>query len=220
MRYSESECEKLEYSTKSKKVKGAIKEFKIISSGFNYKRLPKFNTIKSTEGVNANVVVKSNSIGNIEKVRIVDIGYEYSSDKTLSPEAFIAPIVSIDNLDVLNSVEIVSGGSDYSRAPNLLLFNPISNEVIDDSSLEALVPNQSISTVNLVAPVTGLDSVNHRIVAINNSNGVGINSIMQSTYPNAGVVTCFLETPTNGFAKEPFAIGDEIFVEGLSLIHI
>ena len=63
--------------------------------------------------------------------------------------------------------------------------------------------------------MTGLDSVNHKIVAVNNSNGVGINSIMQSTYPNAGVVTCFLETPTNGFAREPFAIGDEIFVEGI-----
>ena len=215
LRYAENECEELEYSTKSKKVKGKIKNFKIISSGFNYKRLPKFNTINSTEGVNANIVIKSNSIGNIEKVRIVDIGYEYSSDKTLSPEAFIAPIVSIDNLDVLSSVEIVSGGSDYSSAPNLLLFNPVSNTVIDDSSLEAIAPNQTVSQVNLIAPITGLDSINHRVVAINNSNGVGINSIMLSTYPNAGVVTCFLETPTNGFAREPFAIGDEIFVEGI-----
>ena len=38
---------------------------------------------------------------------------------------------------------------------------------------------------------------------------------MTSEYPNAGVVTCFLETPTNGFVTEPFAIGDEIFVEGI-----
>ena len=38
---------------------------------------------------------------------------------------------------------------------------------------------------------------------------------MTSEYPNAGVVTCFLETPTNGFITEPFAIGDEVFVEGI-----
>ena len=37
----------------------------------------------------------------LKKVRIVDIGYEYSSDKTLSPEAFISPVVNIDNLDVI-----------------------------------------------------------------------------------------------------------------------
>ena len=69
--------------------------------------------------------------------------------------------------------------------------------------------------MNVIAPINGLDSVNHKVVAINNSNGIGINSVMTSEYPNAGVVTCFLETPTNGFVTEPFAIGDEIFVEGI-----
>ena len=53
-----------------------------------------------------------------------DIGYEYSSDKTLSPEAFISPVVNIDNLDVIEDVNIISGGSNYINAPNLLVFNP------------------------------------------------------------------------------------------------
>ena len=35
------------------------------------------------------------TVGRINKVRIVDIGYEYSADKTLSPEAFVPPIVAI-----------------------------------------------------------------------------------------------------------------------------
>ena len=38
LRYSESDCEKLEYSTKSKNVIGTIKEFRTITSGFNYKK--------------------------------------------------------------------------------------------------------------------------------------------------------------------------------------
>ena len=135
----------------------------------------------------------------LNNVRIDDIGYEYSSDKTLSPEAFIPTVANIDNLDVVNSVEIVSGGSNYSSAPNLILFNPVSNVVADNSSLQAVLPNQTISNVNVIAPVNGLDSVNHQVVAINNSNGVGINSVTLSTYPNAGIVTCFLDTPTNGF---------------------
>ena len=123
--------------------------------------------------------------------------------------------MGIDNLDTVDSVEIISGGKNYSSAPNLILFNPVSNTVVDDASLQAILPNQTISDVEIIAPINGLDSTNHRVVAINNSNGVGINSVILAPYPNAGVITCFIETPTNGFVEEPFAIGDEVFVEGL-----
>ena len=215
LRYTENDCDILEYSTKSKNVIGTIKDFKILSSGFNYKKLPQFRDISSENGTGANIKVTSKSIGKIKKVRIDDIGYEYSSDKTLSPEAFIPTVANIDNLDVVNSIEVISGGGDYSSAPNLLLFNPVTNVVADSSSLQPVLPNQTISNVNILAPINGLDSVNHRIVAVNNSNGVGINSVMLSTYPNAGVVTCFLDTPTNGFIVEPFSIGDKVFVEGI-----
>ena len=211
-RYSDTDCEKLEYSTRSKNVHGEIKDFRIISSGFNYKKLPKFNTVVSVNGTGANIKTASNTVGKIKKVRIIDFGYEYSSDKTLSPEAFIPPIINIDNLDVVTGVSIISGGNNYSSAPNLLLFNPVSNKVVDDSSLQAISPNQTISEVGVIAPINGLDSLTHRVVAINNSNGVGINSVETSV---SGVVTAYLETPFGGFVEEPFKIGDEVFVEGI-----
>ena len=210
--YNDTDCDKLEYSTSSKNVEGSIKDFKVISSGFNYKKIPKFKSIISKSGVDANIKVTSNDIGKIKKSRILDIGYEYSSDKTLSPEAFIPPIVNIDNLDVVTSVDIVSGGLDYTSAPDLLVFNPVKNIVVDNTSLQAIAPTQTISDVEVIAPINGLDSVQHRIVAINNSNGVGIEKLETS---NSGIVTCELETPTNGFPVEPFAINDEIFVEGI-----
>ena len=215
LRYADTDCEILEYSAKSKNVVGSIKELKILSSGYNYKKLPQFNKIISSSGINANIKALSNTVGKIKKVRIVDIGYEYSSDKTLSPEAFIAPVVGIDNLDSISEVEVISGGNNYSSAPNLLVFNPTTNTLVDDASLQAILPNQTISDVNVIAPINGLDSTNHRVVAVNNSNGVGINSVILAPYPNAGIVTCFIETPTNGFVSEPFAIGDKVFVEGL-----
>ena len=211
LNYNDTDCDKLEYSTSSKNVTGSIKDFKIISSGFNFTRIPKFNSIKSNSGVDANIKLSSNNIGKIKKTRILDIGYEYSSDKTLSPEAFIPPIVNIDNLDVVTSVDIVSGGLDYTSAPDLLVFNPVKNIVANNTSLQAIAPSQTVSDVNVIAPINGLDSIQHRIIAINNSNGVGINSVETSV----GLVTCYLETPTNGFAVEPFAINDEVFVEGI-----
>ena len=99
--------------------------------------------------------------------------------------------------------------------PNLIVFNPINNTVVDNLSLQAFAPNQTISKVDVLSPVTGLDSVVHKIISINNSNGVGINSLQIS---NSGVVTCFLETPINGFDEQPFAVGDEVYVEGIQRV--
>jgi len=213
--YTNEQCDELEYSTRSTSVHGAIKDFRILSPGFNYKKLPQFKRVNSVSGADANIVASSKTIGRIKKVRIVDVGYEYSSDKTLGPQAFISPVVNIDNLDVITDVDIKSGGADYISTPNLIVFNPVSNTVVDDVSLQPFSPNQTISKVDVLSPVTGLDSVVHKIISINNSNGVGINSLQTS---NSGVVTCFLETPINGFDVQPFAIGDEVFVEGIQRV--
>ena len=213
--YTSDECEKLEYSTKSTAVIGAIKDFDILSSGFNYKKLPQFESVTSVSGNNANLVPYSSSVGRIKKVRIADIGYEYSSDKTLSPEAFVSPVLKLDNLDVIESVNIVSGGKNYVSTPKLIVYNPISDIVVDELSLIPSTPNQTISKVQVVSPISGLDSVVHKVVSIDNTNGVGINSLQTS---NSGVVTCFLETPINGFDVQPFAKGDQIFVEGIQRV--
>ena len=214
LHYNDDQCEKLEYSTESKNVTGAIKEIKLLSSGYNYKSLPKFKSIVSDDGKNANIVALSTSIGRIKDVRILDIGYEYSSDKTLSPEAYVPPIIRIDNLDSLKSVNIINGGSEYLSSPDLIVYDPQNNKVVDETSLIAHTPHQSVSEIEVIAPVQGLNSVNHRVIAVNNSNGVGINSM---TGGGSGIVTCILSTPINGFTTPPFAIGDEIFVEGIEL---
>ena len=43
------------------------------------------------------------------------------------------PIVAIieNNLDVINSTTIVKGGKNYINAPNLIVFNPISNKLVN-----------------------------------------------------------------------------------------
>ena len=215
LKYDDHDCDKLEYSTKSSDVTGPIKGLKTISVGFGYKRVPKFSHVSSENGRNANIVAISTSIGNINQIRINDIGFEYSADKTLRPEASISPIVTIDNLDQVSSVNIVSGGLNYLSAPKLLLFNPNTNQVVDSDSFVAIVPEQSISKVEIAATVKGLESVNHRLVAIDNSNGVGINSI---SVDSDTTVVCRLTTPLNGFRTPPFAVGDEIFVEGIQRV--
>ena len=212
--YKEDQCEVIKYSTESKTVIGPINEIKVISKGFNYKAVPKFKRVSSNAGENANIVALSTSIGRINELRIIDIGYEYASDKTLSPEAFVPPIIRIDNLDTVESVRVVDGGKEYLSPPDIIVYDPGTDSIVDSTSLVSKTPNQSISEVEVIAPIQGLNSINHRIVAINNSNGVGINSM---TGGGTGIVTCVLNTPIDGFAVPPFNVGDDIFVEGIEL---
>ena len=214
--YNKDQTDVLEYTTKSSTaINGSIGKVKITSKGFNFKELPKFVDVTSQEGLNANVAAISTSVGRVKEVRIKDIGYEYASDKTLRPEASVPPIVRIDNLDTIDEIDIVYGGARYLSSPDLLLFNDETKEVVDSTSLVANTPNGSISEITQLAPIYGLDSEPHKIIAINNSNGVGIISM---TSGSSGVATCTLKTPILGFVTPQFANGDEIFVEGIELI--
>ena len=76
------------------------------------------------------------------------------------------------------------------------------------------MPNQTVADAKVISPITGLDSVVHRIIPVNNTNGVGINSVQTSL---SGVVTCFIETPINGYDTPPFSKGDQVYIEGIQV---
>ena len=94
------------------------------------------------------------------------------------------------------------------------MYSILTNTVVDDVSLQPFAPNQTISKVDVLSPVTGLDSVVHKIISINNSNGVGINSV-QTVRLELLLVSL---KPINGFDEQPFAVGDEIYVEGIQRV--
>ena len=52
--------------------------------------------------------------------------------------------------------------------PDIVVYDPDKDEFVDTTSLIAKKPNQSISEVEVIAPIQGLNSVNHRIISINN----------------------------------------------------
>ena len=116
----------------------------------------------------------------------MDIGYDYPSDKTLRPDAFVPPIVRLDNLDTIDEIDIEYGGARYLSDPDLILWNETKQSVYDSTSLVASAPNGAVSSVEQLGPLFGLDSEPHRIIAINNSNGVGISSMTTSA---AGIAT-------------------------------
>ena len=99
--YSESECDNLSYTTNSISAKGSINKINIVSGGTGYKKLPVLVGSNSSEGLDVYIIPKSSNIGNINEVRIINEGFEYPSDKTLQPNAYISPLITIRNSNTI-----------------------------------------------------------------------------------------------------------------------
>jgi hypothetical protein len=213
--YSKDNTDILKYSTKSTNDTGGVNRIRINFGGANYKKLPSFVKINSDFGINANIVPKSSTIGKINSVRILSPGFEYSSDNTLRPESYISPILRITNSNTIENIDVLDGGKSYISAPRLVLVNPVTNKVEKNATFEAKMSSGSIKSVQIIENPKGLSSVEHKLFATNNSNGIVINEIYSSP---AGIITCYLSTPILGFNQVPFKSGDQIFVEGVENI--
>ena len=101
----------LKYSKKSPRARGAVDSVHMALGGVGYDDLPSFVSIASTQGTNATLLPDSNTINRLDDVRILNPGFEYSSDPTLKPEAFVSPVIIIDSqtisLRLLMVVEII-----------------------------------------------------------------------------------------------------------------
>jgi hypothetical protein len=209
--YISSDDVDINYTTKSKTAKGGIDKLKLHSKGFNYKKLPIINRYYTDTGENAKIIPKSNDIGKINSIKIVDPSYNFSIDKTIRPEAFLSPNITIKDFDTITKVDVKFGGSNYTSAPDLILIDSQTRDIISSGSLKCNVLNSSIKNVEILDNPKGLIPGKHEIYTVNNSNGINVNTV---SYSN-GTVTCELLTPIDGFRSSPFSIGDKIFVEGI-----
>ncbi len=210
--YKQTDCDLLKYTTNSRNSSGGISKIKTISPGIGYEKLPVVDQVVSQNGRDSYIITKSNKIGAIKKFRILNEGFEYSSDKTLRPEALIPKTLTIQNFSTISDIEILDGGRNYVISPNLIIVDSKTRNKIDSGFLSANLLNSVIENVSIVASPKGLPESSIEIVATNNTNGVGIQSIQSSA---SGIVTCTIKTPLFGFPIEPFEINDLIFVEGI-----
>ena len=215
--YNTSEVKTLSYTTNSKNASGSISNIKILSGGSNFKKLPDFIGVGgSSLGSGAVIIPKSDTIGNIEKVRIINEGFEYSSDKTLEPESLIASNVVVVNSNTLGIVSVTDGGSNYITAPDMIIVNDSLGEEIQSGFLQPVILGSSILSVDIIELPKRLPSDSVVLRTINNTNGVTITNVES----NAGTsYTCSIATPTNGFGNtKPFAVGDKVFIEGIERV--
>ena len=211
--YASTETEISSYTTKSENATGPIENVTINYGGLGYKSLPNFVSIASTQGVNGVLLPNSKTINKINSTRILNPGFEYSSDNTLVPEAFVSPLISIINSNTISNVEVISGGKNYTSAPDLVIVNPDTGLQDTSGSIQAQITGSAVSEVSIIVPPRGLQPVTHQIFALNNSNGATIRTVQFN--PSTGIVTCTLVTPILGFSTSPFTVGEKIFVEGI-----
>jgi len=214
--YNQGSTKVLKYSTSSPRALGGVDSMRITFGGSNYKKLPAFVSIASTIGTNADIIPTSSTIGRINQISIKDPGFDFSVDKTLNPEVYISPNITVVNRNAITDISITSGGSGYTSAPDIVIVNPATGTAYDSGLVIANIQGTAITSLDIIESPRGLSEVKSKVYTVNNSNGIGINSCFSSP---AGVVTCILSTPIAGFttATVPFATGDFVFVEGVSL---
>ena len=210
--YAKSESRKLEYNTLSSTAYGAVKEVDVISGGKNYKELPSILSIDSKIGKAFEGVCISEEIGRINEVEIINDGFEYSSDKSLTPRAFVSPSVTLRKSNILSNITVLNGGKNYVTKPTPVVVDYNSREAVLDGFLNVNLSGESILSIDVEVTPKGISSDNE-IFVIDNSNGI---SILQVESNNSGIFTCVLNTPVVGFDEQSrFKIGDEVFIEGI-----
>ena len=208
------------YLTGSVTEEGGIHSVDILSKGFRVSSLPILTSIGTTTGKNAILSVQTDEIGQVDGTQAIIQGIEFSPNKTLQPKADSNTILELKNIFTLKSVGVVTGGINYTTAPNVIVIghpNVVTRSVVTGSS---------VKSVEIISNDTGL-SQDIRIIPINNSNGIVVKGAKTS---ELGVVTLELRAPLpetgsgdSGFYNQnsdfPFKIGDQIYVENVKILN-
>ena len=192
--------------------KGKIKNIYLESGGTKYKSLPSISQVLSEDGKGALLYSNGTDIGSVSNVEIIDIGFSYPKDYTLRPTAKLPNILKLYSLSIFDRIGISSQGINYVIPPDLVVIDKKTNKQVVDVDLSY---NLGDNEVRINRNVSGIYDTNPSIIPINNSNGIGINSITyDSTTKN---VTLYLKPSYSDLESFPFAIGERILVESVGV---
>jgi hypothetical protein len=208
----DSSNSKITYTTNSLNVFGEIDSIKINYKGLNLSSLPKVDSITSDFGSGEILEIFTNSIGKIEKTSIDDIGFNYSTDYSLRPTAKLPDVLKVIPQSSIKSIGVSSVGKDYSVAPDLILIDGLTNNVVTDIDLRYNIEDK---TVDVLKNTKSINNVTPTIIPVNNSNGVNISSIQFIESSKDVVIT--LGSSFSDPEDFPFNIGDKVLIENTSV---
>ena len=134
--------------------------------------MPRFVSIASSVGSNAQILPRTTSTNKIKDVDILNIGFEYSSDKTLLPIAKLSPVISLRDFGSITKVSIIDGGKGYITDPRIVVVDSSTREVNDTGFLHA-GESLGISAITILGPTsreTGAGVFSDRSYVIENKD--------------------------------------------------
>ena len=210
--YLKADCDKLEYFTESRSAFGPINQIEITSGKVDYLDIPVQTSTQSTIGRDANIILNSAVIGDVKEVSIVNEGFNYPSDPTLRPSAYISPQLFIKDANGIKNIDITFGGRNYSVAPGIIIVDEVTGNRLDTGILTANLSGTSIGSIDIEQPPVGLPDTRIKLMTINNTNGFSIQKVEFYTDEEFYI---YISRPVDGFVENPFAPGDEIFIENI-----
>jgi len=217
--YSSSDSS-LKYTTISTTAYGGIERVRIIDGGGGYDSVPGITTITSDVGIGAVIETFSTTIGKVSRTSLENIGFDYPSDNTLSPEVIFPQVLRITPLTGFRSIGITSLGVGYIQDPNLVVLDGVTKKQITDVDLR-FRPDELF--VEILENSESMNDAPPTIIPTGNSNGIRISNLVYdndeqsvtATIKNAfsGVVG-FSGTYIDPF---PFTVGDKVLVENASV---
>ena len=210
----------LKYSTSSKTAFGPINDVKITNKGREYYSLPVVSEITGN-GKNAVLECRSKSIGKIKKIKVVDRGIDFPTEKSLTPYFALPKTIKIDNLYSLEYVGIISQGRGYVTAPKLIVLDGRTRTPFLEADLSYKIGDREAA---IRVNAKGLSEVTPIIIPTQNSNGITIVDIQYNSSNKE--VSVFLPyqfsseqefTTAVSNSSFPFKVNDRIFIENISV---
>jgi hypothetical protein len=199
----------IKFYSPSSSITGPIKSLKITNFEVS-ENLPQVKSIISANGKNANLLPVSNSIGSIEKVKKLDIGFDYNVDYTIRPKGSIPKIIKLKPLYQLESVGIQTRGFGYSYLPDLILIDQTTGQIYSDVELEYREQENKVLIIQNTNKIRNSDL---KIIPINNDNGFDIDEITYNV--SSRLVTVKLKTGFNDLNDFPFNVGEKVYIENV-----
>ena len=200
------------YETDCTHTYGPIAKIEFTNKGKNYYSLPGITTVNTLGGNGAVLEAKSSKIGSLQKVTLDNIGFNLPSDPTLNPRVLLPQSIKVDSLASFNTVGITSFGRGFSVPPKLIVLDGKTKKEITDVDLKVTLGK---SEVQILKNTNGMSNVNPTIIPTQSSAGVGIGDIVFNS--STETVTASLAVGFSTINIFPFAVGDKVLIEGISV---
>ena len=126
--YSLTQLDSASYITKSSSaLSGSVSRVTLLSDGLNVNNFLSLLILKVRMETMRTLLLSQLLLVKSRRLEYLMLDLNIPLIKLLDPEAFVAPVVKIDDVDTIDKIILNDGGSNYISAPNLILYNDTSN---------------------------------------------------------------------------------------------